>query len=121
NIPVTYPKESQINVNVSVNATGPFIESTTYRGETNFAVIASNGTKTFHLAASGIFETLTGDPFLHKVTFEGDTHLQAVSSSKTVNGVLSVDEGDLTGYNITVRLYGYTKGVTGGRFLVTTL
>src|SRR5690554_2035691 len=37
NIPVTYPSESQINVNVLVNATGPFIDSTEYRGETNFA------------------------------------------------------------------------------------
>ena len=121
NIPVTYPNISQVKVNVEVNATGPYIDSETYRGETNFAVIASNGTSTLHLTGSGTFEPLSGDPFLHKVLFDGDTHLQAVTSSRSVNGVLAVQEGNLSGYNITVRIYGYTKGVTGGRFLVTTL
>lgn len=121
NIPVTYPNISQVKVNVEVNATGPYIDSETYRGETNFAVIASNGTSTLHLTGSGTFETLSGDPFLHKVLFDGDTHLQAVTSSRSVNGVLAVQDGNLSGYNITVRIYGYTKGVTGGRFLVTTL
>lgn len=121
NIPVTYPNISQVKVNVEVNATGPYINSDAYRGETNFAVIASNGTSTLHLTGSGTFEALSGDPFLHKVLFDGDTHLQAVTSSRSVNGVLAVQDGNLSGYNITVRIYGYTKGVTGGRFLVTTL
>ena len=120
NIPVVYPNLSEINVAVEINATsapGPGLP----RGQVNFAVIASNGVKTMHLNSGGTFSSFSGDPYIHKINFSGESAYAASTSSKTIKGLLQVEGENLADYNVNIRIYGQSQGVTGGVYITTSL
>ena len=120
NIPVVYPNLSEMNVAVEINATsapGPGLP----RGQVNFAVIASNGVKTMHLNSGGTFSSFSGDPYIHKINFSGESAFAASTSSKVLKGLLQVEGENLADYNVNIRLYGQSQGVTGGVYITTSL
>ena len=114
-IPINSPRADRVEVTVDISSTmAEKLSSNTMISFLRYAVILTNGTKTYTLTKAGIFEELDPENISgHSLLLRGGQQAPlllaspALSNSETLKGLFEVGEEDnVNDYSATIRIYG---------------
>jgi hypothetical protein len=111
-ITIPYPVNSEVAISVDMNAISAVYppESLTV-SRVDFVVVATKGSDILFLNKEGVFTEADNNlpvisSHMHRMVFSSTTPYIAISRQMTVNGVLTVEDGFVSDYTISVRIYG---------------
>ena len=111
-ITIPYPVNSEVAISVDMNAISAVYppESLTV-SRVDFVVVATKGSDILFLNKEGVFTEADDNlpvisSHMHRMVFSSTTPYIAISRQMTVNGVLTVEDGFVSDYTISVRIYG---------------